>query len=53
MLSMNVATCLIGTIGFALAKVHPYPFMGRTGCETHRAELDTMQKTEAEGKYVI
>jgi len=39
--------------GVELAKVYTHALMGRSGYETQRAELEAMQKTEAEGKYVV
>ena len=39
--------------GVELAKIYTHALMGRSGYETQRAELEAMQKTEAEGKYVV
>jgi len=39
--------------GVELAKVYTHALMGRAGYETQRAELEAMQKKEAEGKYVV
>jgi glucose-6-phosphate isomerase len=39
--------------GVELAKIYTHALMGRSGYETQRAELEAMQKKEAEGNYVV